>query len=351
MSLEYKKIVDNLSTERVINLMKELGIDRYKETDTALIFPTICHNESAPDSSLKLYFYKDTHLFYCYTECGAQSIFTLLRNYYETRGMDYNWFGDIYERARGCADLFFSEGFEPTPPVRLRERYKRKTRDVKLEVYNKGLLEVFHKHYPIEWLQDGISKEAMDKFGIRYSISQNKIIIPHYNVQNELVGIRGRALNEDDLIYGKYMPVQIEGFWYSHKLSLNLYGLNVNLENIKKNKVVYLFEGEKSVLQFESFKRDNCAVAVCGNNFNKYQLNLLLKNCYPKEIIVCFDKEEKPGSDEYFNKLYQLGKKYSNYCNFSFIYDRENLLEQQDSPSDKGEEVFEKLLEKRVIVR
>ena len=63
MSLEYKKIVDNLSTERVINLMKELGIDRYKETDTALIFPTICHNESAPDSSLKLYFYKDTHLF------------------------------------------------------------------------------------------------------------------------------------------------------------------------------------------------------------------------------------------------------------------------------------------------
>lgn len=106
MSLEYKKIVDNLNTERVINLMKELGIDRYKETDTALLFPTICHNESAPDSSLKLYFYKDTHLFYCYTECGAQSIFTLLRNYYETRGMDYNWFGDIYERARSCADLF-----------------------------------------------------------------------------------------------------------------------------------------------------------------------------------------------------------------------------------------------------
>ncbi len=76
-----------------------------------------------------------------------------------------------------------------------------------------------------------------------------------------------------------------------------------------------------------------------------------MKNCYPKEIIICFDKEEKPGSDEYFNKLYQLGKKYSNYCNFSFIYDRENLLEQQDSPSDKGEEVFERLLEKRVIVR
>ena len=57
----------------------------------------------------------------------------------------------------------------------------------------------------------------MDKFNIRYSISQNKIIIPHYNVNGELVGIRGRALNTQDIEqFGKYMPVQIENKWYSH---------------------------------------------------------------------------------------------------------------------------------------
>ena len=75
----------------------------------------------------------------------------------------------------------------------------------------------------------------MDKFNIRYSTTQNKIIIPHYNADGQLVGIRGRALNEWEVEnVGKYMPVQIEGKWYSHPLSLNLYGLNFNKEDIKK---------------------------------------------------------------------------------------------------------------------
>ena len=66
---------------------------------------------------------------------------------------------------------------------------------------------------------------------------------------------------------------------------------------------------------------------------------------------MCFDKEELPGEDKYFNKLYSICERYKNYCNFSFVYDRENLLELKDSPSDKGEEVFRKLIEKRVRVK
>lgn len=104
-------------------------------------------------------------------------------------------------------------------------------------------------------------------------------------------------------------------------------------------------------MQLESFSRDNCGVAVCGSSFNKYQLNILLEHCQPKEIIICFDKEEKKGEDKYFYKLYNLCKKYSNYCNFSFIYDMKNLLNLKDSPTDKGEEIFEQLLKERVIVK
>jgi hypothetical protein len=96
---------------------------------------------------------------------------------------------------------------------------------------------------------------------------------------------------------------------------------------------------------------DNCAAAVCGSSFNKYQLNILLKYCHPKEIVICFDKEEKPGEDKYFNKLWNIGSRYLPYCNFSFIYDREGLLNDKDSPTDKGEEIFEKLLKKRVKVK
>ena len=192
----------------------------------------------------------------------------------------------------------------------------------------------------------------MDKFNIRFSPVQNKIIIPHYDVGGRLVGIRGRALNKDDIEnWGKYMPVQIEGKWYSHPLSLNLYGLNMTKENIKTTGIAYLFEAEKSVLQMDSFSIYNCAAAVCGSKLNKYALDILIRTCHPQEIVVCFDKEEVSKNEEtYFNKLYNMCLKYKNYANFSFIYDKENLLDLKDSPSDKGEEVFLKLLRARVRV-
>ena len=101
----------------------------------------------------------------------------------------------------------------------------------------------------------------------------------------------------------------------------------------------------------ESFKRPNCAAAVCGSQFNKYALKILIQTCYPQEIVICFDKEELPGESKYFDKLYSMGKKYSHYAQFSFIYDREGLLDLKDSPTDKGEEIFEQLLEKRVHIR
>ena len=62
-------------------------------------------------------------------------------------------------------------------------------------------------------------------------------------------------------------------------------------------------------------------------------------------------EEYKELLDKYdFNKLYNIGKKYSNYCKFSFIYDREGLISLKDSPTDKGEEIFKTLLNKRVEV-
>ena len=347
--INYEEIIENLQPDLVIKLMEQLGIDRYEDKGKYIVFPTICHNITSSEASSKLYFYKDTKLFYCYTECGPMNIFKFLKNYYETREIEYDWFVDIYEVILNCSTTNLIGLTKKRE--KLSDKYKRKE-PKKLETYSTGILDVFVKSYPVEWLNDGISREAMDRFKILYSISQNKIIIPHFNEKGELVGIRGRTLNEEEAqTFGKYMPVQIENKWYSHPLSLNLYGLDINKDNIKKNGICYLFEAEKSCLQMDSFSMPNCSAAICGSNFNKFQLKLLLKTAAPKEIIICFDKEELPKEDKYFYKLLNLCKKYSKYCNFSFIYDRENLLDLKDSPTDKGEEVFKKLLEKRVVVK
>lgn len=350
--MDYKEIIDNLKIESVIELMKKLGADRYIEKETHIIFPTICHNTDAAAASMKLYFYKDTKMFVCYTEDSNMSIFKFLKTYYETRQIEYDWFEDIYNVVLDCANLTKTEGFEPAQYESLKERYKKKRQTPGLPNYPKNILDIFTKYYPVEWLNDGISKKAMDKYNIRFSISQNKIIIPHYDVENNLVGIRGRALNQWEVEnVGKYMPVQVEGRWYKHPLSLNLFGLNQNKENIKKYGVCYVGEAEKFCLQCESFNMANVSVGVCGSQFNKYQLNLLLKYCNPREIIICFDKEEKEGEHKYFDKLYGICEKYKNYCNFSFIYDTKNLLRLKDSPTDRGEEIFKELLRERVIVR
>lgn len=346
--IEYSEIVEQLDDNKVKAMLDKLDIP-YQDKGNYLLMPTVCHHSSIDDASWKLYYYKNTHIFNCYTEDGAMSIFTFLKHYYESRDIAYDWFVDIYELVRGCS--YFTEDKSSTAYRSIRDNYENfKTRH-ELPEYPPSVLDSFIKYYPIEWLKDNISKEAMDKFNIRYSISQNKIIIPHYDVRGRLIGIRGRALNKEDIEqWGKYAPIQLEGKWYSHPLSLNLYGLNKTKENIKNSGIAFIGEAEKFVLQCESFHAPNRSAAVCGSRLNKYALDILIRTCHPHEIVICFDKEELPNKEDYFNKLYEMCKKYKVYANFSFIYDKEHLLDLKDSPTDKGEDIFNRLITTRVKV-
>ena len=85
--IDYKGIIDKLNIEAIIELMKNLGAEDYIEKDTYIQFQTICHNEDITDASHKLYFYKESKLFVCYTECGTMNIFQFLKTYYETRNI------------------------------------------------------------------------------------------------------------------------------------------------------------------------------------------------------------------------------------------------------------------------
>lgn len=348
--MDYEKIVESLDENKIKQLLDKLDIP-WQDKGNHLICKTACHNVDLDEASWKLYYYKNNKIFYCYSSCQGMSIFKFLRNYYETRQVEYDWYQDIYEVARDCSNLRI-DGFVVEKYKSLRDRYEVKRKEKELPQYMPHVLDCFVQTYPQEWLDDGISKKTMDRFNISYSISQNKIIIPHYDILGRLVGIRGRALNDWEVEnIGKYAPIQVEGIWYKHPLSMNLYGLDRTYMDIRRNGVCYLFESEKSVLQMDGFSIPNCSAAVCGSNFNKYQLNILMKFCAPSEIVICFDKEELPGEEKYFNKLWNICQKYKQYCNFSFIYDREGLLNLKDSPTDKGEEVFLQLLKKRVRVK
>lgn len=347
--IDYQKIVEELDDNKVKQLLDSFHIP-YQDKGSYILMPTVCHHASVDDASMKLYYYKNSHIFQCYTECGPQNIFKFLKNYYETRGIVYDWYTDVLQVILNCSNI--NERISnPNQYHSIQDNYSPKKERRELPAYPPGILDVFIKYYPIEWLNDGISKAAMDKYNIRFSPTQNKIIIPHYDAAGRLVGIRGRALNEWEIEnVGKYLPVQIENKWYSHPLGLNLYGLNMTKENIRKSGIAYIFESEKAVLQCDGFAAPNKAAAVCGSKLNKYALDILIRECHPREIVICFDQEELPGESHYFHKLYDLCQKYSAYSNFSFIYDKENLLNLKDSPSDRGEAIFNRLLETRVHI-
>ena len=82
--IDYKGIIEQLDTEKIKDLLDQMDIP-YQEKESYLVMPTVCHNEDIDKASWKLYYYKNNHIFYCYTNCQSMSIFKFLKNYYETR--------------------------------------------------------------------------------------------------------------------------------------------------------------------------------------------------------------------------------------------------------------------------
>ena len=115
--MDYKEIVEELNEEKVINLLEKLEIP-YQNKDDYILCKTMCHNTDPDESSWKLYYYKDSHIFYCYTEDGGMSIFKFLETYYKTRSIDYDWYKDVYKVALDCSNFrSHSIGEEPNRKV------------------------------------------------------------------------------------------------------------------------------------------------------------------------------------------------------------------------------------------
>lgn len=98
----FKVLREKLTEEHIILLMAELGADEYEDRPDALIFPTICHNALGHSASKKLYYYKNNHLFHCYSECQCSfDIFELYERVNEINQRE----GDLYSFIDKIANL------------------------------------------------------------------------------------------------------------------------------------------------------------------------------------------------------------------------------------------------------
>jgi len=362
MAYRYDKdeIKNNLDMEQIATLVSHFGGEPIIK-DGHFIAKTICHNNFG-EGSHKLYYYENTSLFRCYTTCGdIFDIFELIvkiKKQQEDVEIHLPQAMELVVNFFGLTGLTQQESDE-TEDWKILNNYTRieninlETKQVELKTYDKNILRYFPHPRIIPWEEEGISNEVMRARSIAYNPKTGGILIPHFDINGNLIGIRERTLIKENEKRGKYLPSIINGTQYSHPLGFNLYGLDQSKENISAIKTAIVVEAEKSVLLYESyFGLDNSIIcATCGSSLLNYQAELLM-NLGVQEIVLGFDKDFIDNQDENFikviNRLKNMDKKYGNYVQISFLFDKENLLNYKDSPLDRGKKVFQQLYKHRV---
>ena len=369
-----KDVLLKLVTEDVvINIMQENGSPLYNTSvdgqtkQRCLWFRTICHG----GDSHKLCFFTESKDFYCYTNCGRMNFFEFIKRIRDAKNEEFYTKVICYVAQKvGKTISRNRHGFTSEVSGAIREEVSemdRQSEDIKRRAlfgdariktnYNdkKSILKYFDNNtFYKGWIDEGISIETMQKFGIEWYDYQKYIIIPHYDIDGNLVGIRRRSLKPED-VNNKYMPLFIAGEDFGHSLGLNLYGLYENKDAIKRLKKAIIVEGEKSVLKSDSyFGNKSCAVATCGFNISDWQIRALEKLGVEK-VYLGFDKDFDEHKEElykkdkdvyanylrYKNRLDTIAERLNNTFNVRLLKDINGQLGEKDSPFDKGKDVFD----------
>ena len=357
MAISFKDLRQELTDEMLKDILLQFDVEPYEETSDYIIFPTCCHNLTG--GSPKLYYYKDSKLFHCFTECNDTfDIFTLLQRMYKLRGQDIT----LREAVSVC-DLNVDEPLNveahdnSAEDIRYMQtlNHRNLMTPLTFKTYDAKVLNNYSFDYIglMPWIQEGISIEALQKFNIRYDKKRDAIIIPNFNYSGDLIGLRARFFREEDIAKGKYRPVYDYGILYNHPTGVTFYGIYENKEAISRKHIAVIFEGEKSVLHYGSIygANNNIALATLGQNItrNHIQALLMLK---VSDVILAYDTDY-----EDYKQLAVVEQKYiekakilAPYFNVSILMDYDFLLPYKSSPIDGGRDNFEKILKNRRII-
>lgn len=355
MRLDRDKVLEKVSDIHIRSLVLELGATISEDNDREMICTTICHG----GTSQKLYYYKESKIFHCYSECGSMSIIDFIMQVY-----NYNFSQALNFLADKIGYTYKNNFIDKKEEKLIKEieelvglipKDNKIKSNPKIPILNREILNRFDNLYREEWLEDNISSEAMREFNIKYYSYKDKIVIPHYDADSNLIGIRTRNFEEWELEKGmKYTPLYLQGKIYNHPLQFNFYGIHKNKENIKRKKAVVLAEGEKAVLQSETYygRDNNITLAVCGSNVSLWHKNYILNELKIDRLYLAFDKQWQSIKtleyEKWVKKIDKIIKMFSPYVDVYILWDRDNLLEYKDSPFDKGYNILEKMFDNKI---
>lgn len=212
------------------------------------------------------------------------------------------------------------------------------------------------------WEDENITNSTFNRFEISYDYMHKRIIVPIRDWRTgKVIAYNGRTTIEDYELFG------IKKYYisYGYNKSNNLFGLFENHKAIAEYKKVILFESEKSVLKLDAINtmnlkrfslpfNKNLSIAMQGHTASENQIDILvefIREVYKiklNEIIIAFDKDIKEDEiKKTAEKIYSVSKIFN--CKVSYILDRKNLLDEKQSPIDKGLKLFFELYNSREV--
>lgn len=372
MYLNYKAIINSLTEKDIIKVCTALGNGEHtKGSHDSLCFSTcLCHGGDSPD---KLVYYphdadgNGTGRFRCYTCGDTYGIIELIIRAHRQQGKTLTWYKALYFLAKTTNKLIESNPEDiKTKTVNTDLTWMNRIKNLKnkrvhavpnLKTVNENNLELFwYDPDPLQsWLNEGISKEALSRYEIGWYGLTNQITIPVRDKNENLVGIRCRNLNPEDVAVAKYDNMYINGQKLRYSTGSTLYGIWVTQDKIKQNKKVMLVEAEKScLLAYTYFKDNSYVVATCGSAITLTQQKILLNDLKVSKIIYAPDRDyEEADSYEaeiWLNKQIKKLAPFVPYCKVYLIADSKNRLGFKDSPLDCGKDIFLELYEEKIEI-
>ncbi|MCD8289891.1 MAG: CHC2 zinc finger domain-containing protein [Prevotella sp.] len=226
---------------------------------------------------------------------------------------------------------------------RVKKLKSKQIRSYSHKVLESSVLDNYKKEYPQLWLDEGITKEAMDKFGVMVDTWGNRIVYPVYDLAGRLINIKGRTM------YQNYQDLDIPKYINYYKVGVMDYfqGLNYTLPDVKKQNEIILFESVKSVMKAWGWGYRNCASAE-KHTLTEEQVMLLVK--LKVNIVFAWDSDvdyQEKNVRSNIDKLKRVTNVYT-------INDRHNYLggfEGKNAPVDLTKEIWEELYsEKRKVI-
>lgn len=188
-----------------------------------------------------------------------------------------------------------------------------------------------------EFLKDNISYDTQTEFGLMVDIISHRIVIPIRDELGTLVGVKGRRVWD---VIDEYNPKYI----YLHKCSKSriLYGLYKTLPYIKEQNEIIICESEKGVMQLWDMGFKN-AVGVGGHSLSDYQINLICQTG-ASTVVIAYDK------DILEEEVIKEGKKLAPFKKVEYIIDKENVLDEKESPMDNPEKWKELYSSRKILM-